>query len=196
MFGVNNYFDKTMFRLFSRFILITLIGTSSIFCNACMGEYAGADEEKIAKNFTIKDKTKSQIYIYRPNHIYGSWVKKRVWIDGKSVGDIVSGSFTLTVVNPGYHVVSTRSEFGNNHILVKTKSGHNYFVKQNIKYGVFNSGSGIRLMKPDYAKKIIKDLDLLIDANDESYDIDRKEIENVKQQMLNNRTAKIEYPAK
>ena len=137
-----------MFIKNTKLLSLVFVIASSLFCTACMGDYAGADEEKIAKTFTVKDKSKSQIYIYRPNHLYGSWVKKRVWIDGKSVGDIVSGSFTATLVDPGYHVVSTRSEFGNNHILVKTKKGHNYFVKQNIKYGVFSSGSGIRLMKP------------------------------------------------
>lgn len=185
-----------MFIKSTKLLSLVFVFACSLLCTACMGEYAGADEEKIAKTFTVKDKSKSQIYIYRPNHLYGSWVKKRVWIDGKSVGDIVSGSFTVTEVKPGYHVVSTRSEFGNNHILVRTKKGNNYFVKQNIKYGVFSSGSGIRLMKADYAKKIIKDLDLLIDANDESYDIDMKEIEKVKQEMLKKHTAKIEYPAK
>lgn len=184
-----------MFIKNTKLLSLVFVIASSLLCTACIGDYAGADEEKIAKTFTVKDKSKSQIYIYRPNHLYGSWVKKRVWIDGKSVGDIVSGSFTATLVDPGYHVVSTRSEFGNNHILVKTKKGHNYFVKQNIKYGVFSSGSGIRLMKPNYAKKIIKDLDLIADTNDESYDIDKNQIEKVKQEMIKKRAAKIEYPA-
>ncbi len=161
---------------------------SALFCvfflNGCVADYASIHDEKFAKTFKIKDPKMSQIYIYRPNHYYGSWVKKRVWVDGKFAADLVAESFFVAVVKPGQHIVSTRSEFGNNHITFKTKPGRNYYVMQNIKYGVFTQGSGIRLVSYKKAMKEILNLDLVEGFEDSEKDIDKKDFAELKKEIL------------
>ena len=156
---------------------------SIITLSGCVADYASVDDEKFAKTFRIKDPKTSQIYIYRPKHYYGSWMKKRVWVDGKFAADLTNETFFVAVVKPGQHIVSTRSEFGNNHITFKTKPGRNYYVKQNIKYGVFSSGSGIRLMSYKVAMKDILNCDLVEGFDDDEKDIDKEDFNNLKKEM-------------
>lgn len=74
-------------------------------------------------------------------------------------------------------------EFGNNHITFKTKPGRNYYVKQNIKYGVFAPGSGIRLMSYKVAMKDILNLDLVEGFEDDEKDIDKKDFNELKSEL-------------
>ena len=163
-------------------ILIAVI-TCLFTLSGCVADYASVDDEKFAKTFKIKDPNTSQIYIYRPKHYFGSWMKKRVWVDGKFAADLTNETFFVAVVKPGQHIVSTRSEFGNNHITFKTKPGRNYYVKQNIKYGVFAPGSGIRLMSYKVAMKDILNLDLVEGFEDNEKDIDKKDFHDLKKEL-------------
>ena len=49
--------------------------------------------------------------------------------------------------------MSTESEFSPNDLLLKTDAGHNYFIRQFIKMGVFVGGAGIELVDEEKGKK-------------------------------------------
>ncbi len=167
-----------------KILALILFLSLSLSLSGCVADYAAAEKDEFAKTFRIKDPNTSQIYIYRPEHYYGAWVKKRVWVDGQFCADLLSGTYFVAVVKPGWHIVSTRSEFGNNHIRFKTKPKRNYFVKQNIKYGVFSQGSGIRLVSYKEAMKQIVNLDLVEGFDDyDEKDIDKKDFNELKEEL-------------
>ncbi|MBT5469805.1 MAG: DUF2846 domain-containing protein [Nitrospina sp.] len=56
------------------------------------------------------------------------------------------------------HKVSTESEFSPNDLLIKVKSGMNYFIRQYIKIGLFVGGAGLELVDEEEGKKDVSKL--------------------------------------
>jgi hypothetical protein len=102
------------------------------------------------------------LYIYRDG-IFGAALKKDVWVDGKCIGETASNTFFYEEVRGDTeHKVSTESEFSPNDLLVYTKSGLNYFVRQYIKMGLFVGGAGLEVVDEASGKKAIQELKLAI----------------------------------
>ncbi|MGN1281271.1 MAG: DUF2846 domain-containing protein [Succinivibrio sp.] len=158
--------------------LLTLAASLFIFSGCTSVYMAPASESAVAKEFRQHDLSKAQLYVYRPNHIVGTAIKKAIWIDGTYVGQLKRKTFLLEEIEPGDHVITTESEFGNNHILLQAEPGKQYFVRQNIKFGVFVAGASIRIVDEAQGKSdIVKDCELIEALRKPSVDIPANEIE-------------------
>jgi hypothetical protein len=113
-----------------------------------------------AKIFSLPPKGESGIYVYRDS-IFGAALKKDIWIDNKCLGESAPKVFFYTTVKGNTtHIIATESEFSPNQLVINTKAGKNYFVRQYIKMGVFVGGADLELINADEAKKAISELDM------------------------------------
>ncbi len=122
----------------------------------------GMEETSAAKRFNPPAEGKSGLYIYR-NSFVGKALKKDVWVNGKCIGETAPDVFFYEVVEGDTkHKVSTESEFSPNDLLIKVKSGMNYFIRQYIKLGLFVGGAAIELVDEEEGKKDVSELDMAI----------------------------------
>ena len=63
------------------------------------------------------------------------------------------------------HKISTESEFSPNDLILKTITGHNYFIRQWIKLGVFVGGAVLRVVDEEKGKNEVAELDLARKGN-------------------------------
>lgn len=168
-----------------KYLLLLCLSLSFLFTGCTSVELASDSDCANAKEFNIDDATKSKLYVYRPNHFVGQALKKAIWIDGLYVGQLKKHTFLMEQIEPGEHVISTESEFGNNQILINTEPGKNYFVRQNIKMGVFVGGSSIHEVSEAEGMEAVKKCDLIEPQRKESVNIDKGDLEKVRLQLKN-----------
>ena len=145
------------YRLFSIFAILGLsLGLTGC---ASVDLEASPEDEVVAKQFTLPTDNTTNIYIYRDS-IFGAALGKNVYIDGRYLGQTGPKTFYKDNVEPGIHVISTESEFSENHILLNTKPNTNRYVKQYIKLGVFVGGANLTEVNPEKAKPVIETLTL------------------------------------
>ncbi|MFA0147269.1 DUF2846 domain-containing protein [Vibrio lentus] len=110
-----------------------------------------------AKTFPAPKEGNTGIYIYREDTFVGGALKKYVYVDGECVGETAPGVFFYHEVKGNEeHVVSTESEFSENHVSLFTAEGRNYFVNQYIKMGVFVGGAGVELVDEEVGKAQVR----------------------------------------
>ena len=113
-----------------------------------------------AKNFNPPSEGNSGLYIYR-NSWVGKALKKDIWVDGKCIGETAPDVFFYeSVEGDATHKVSTESEFSPNDLIIRAKSGMNYFIRQYIKMGVFVGGADLELVDEEKGKEEVSELDL------------------------------------
>ena len=119
-----------------------------------------AQKNLTAKQFNPPSQGSSGLYIYR-NSFVGGALKKDVWVDGKCIGETAPDIFFYEAVEGDTsHKVTTESEFSPNDLLIKVKSGMNYFIRQYIKFGLFVGGAALELIDEEEGKKDVSDLDM------------------------------------
>ena len=113
-----------------RAIIYAILFVSYIVMTGCASvPMETADKNSIAKKFNPPSEGSSGLYIYR-NSFVGKALKKDIWVDGKCIGETASDIyFYETVDGDTNHKVSTESEFSPNDLLIKVKSGMNYFIR-------------------------------------------------------------------
>ena len=137
-----------------------LIVVSALFAGCASVPMENAEKNSAAKKFNPPSEGSSGLYIYR-NSFVGKALKKDVWVDGKCIGETAPDVFFYEAVEGDTnHKVSTESEFSPNDLLIKVKSGMNYFIRQYIKLGVFVGGAGLELVDEEEGKKDVSKLDL------------------------------------
>ena len=120
----------------------------------------GMEETLAAKKFNPPAEGKSGLYIYR-NSFFNTFLKRDVWVNGKCIGETAPDVFFYEVVEGDTeHKVSTESEFSPNDLLIKVKSGMNYFIRQYIKMGIFVGGAGLELVDEAKGKEEVRELDM------------------------------------
>ena len=87
---------------------------------------------------------KANVYIYR-NENMGSAVKLPVLIDNMAVGDTVAKTYILKQVEPGEHVITSKSEHDSK-LSLSAAAGSNYFIWQEVKMGMWSAGSELHLV--------------------------------------------------
>lgn len=138
--------------------LLSLLFVSSLFLTGCATTAMESQEKSDqAKQFAIPPKGQSGLYIYRDS-VFGSALKKNIYIDDKFIGQSAPKVFFYKVVPSGEHKISTESEFGNNDLTLKTDSGKNYFIRQYIKIGVFIGGANLEQVSEEKGKEAISKL--------------------------------------
>ena len=88
-------------------------------------------------------------------------MKRDIWINGECIGESAPNVFFVKEVKgDAEHKVSTESEFSPNDLVIKVKSGVNYFVRQFMKMGLLVGGAGVELVSEEDGKKEIASLEL------------------------------------
>jgi hypothetical protein len=104
---------------------------------------ASPEADASAKAFQT-DPSKAGIYIYR-NEIMGAAVKMPVLLNNVSVGDTTSKTYIFRQVDPGTHVITSKTEKDVT-LSLDAQAGNNYFVWQEVKMGAFAARSQLHLV--------------------------------------------------
>ncbi|WP_245213613.1 DUF2846 domain-containing protein [Rhodoferax sp. AJA081-3] len=123
------------------------------------------DASSAAKRFGPPSEGNAQIYVFRSGS-FGGALKKDIWINGECIGESAPNVFFVKEVKGDVeHKVSTESEFSPNDLVIKVKSGVNYFVRQFMKMGLLVGGAGVELVSEEDGKKEIAGLELAKSGN-------------------------------
>lgn len=77
------------------------------------------------------------IYVYRPSPSYfGSALAIEVKCDGKRIGAVQKTGYISTVVAPGIHRVSAKTEI-ESEVIVDAKAGQSYFIEMDVHFGAW-----------------------------------------------------------
>lgn len=111
-----------------------------------------------SKQFSPPNPGNAGLYVYRDTML-GAALKKDVWIDGRCLGETGPYVFFHTEVEGGKtHKISTESEFSPNDLEMMFEPGKNYYLRQNMKWGVFVHGAVLRQVPEEQAKAAIAKL--------------------------------------
>ena len=144
--------------MFTRFAIIALVST--LFWGCASVPMESPEKSAEAKQFNAPTEGKAGIYVYRSGS-FGGALKKDVWVDGECIGETAPNVFFYhEVEGDAEHKISTESEFSPNDILLATKSGMLYFIRQYIKMGVFVGGAGVEVVSEEEGKKEVSELDM------------------------------------
>ena len=145
--------------MFKKIVFLTI--TSVLFAGCASVPTEQAEVSNVLKQVKAPSANNAGLYIYRSNSVVGGALKKDVWVDDECIGETARGTFFYhEVLGDIQHKVSTESEFSPNDLMIDTKAGNNYFVKQYIKPGLIVGGAGLKLVPEAEGKQAISDLDL------------------------------------
>lgn len=142
-------------------LLLSVSFLIALLLSGCASVPLATEQETVeAKSFSVPEKGKSGLYIYRDSFV-GKALKKDIHVDGKCLGETADKTFFYTqVAGDRNHKISTESEFSPNDLLIFTESGKNYFVRQYIKMGVFVGGADLSVSTEEEGKKVISKSDV------------------------------------
>jgi uncharacterized protein YceK len=123
--------------------LPVLILTSLVFSGCASVPMESNVEDEAAKTFEVVE-GRSNIYIYRNENLGGA-IKMPVLLDDKIAGDTAPKTFILKTVEPGEHVVVSKTE-NDASLAFTTEAGKNYFVWQEVKMGLWTARSKLHLV--------------------------------------------------
>ena len=145
--------------MFKKIVFLTT--TSVLFAGCASVPTEQVEVSNVLKQVKAPSANNAGLYIYRSNSVIGGALKKDVWVDDECIGETARGTFFYhEVLGNIQHKVSTESEFSPNDLMIDTKAGNNYFVKQYIKPGLIVGGAGLKLVPEAEGKQAISDLDL------------------------------------
>ena len=145
--------------MFKKIVFLTT--TSVLFAGCASVPTEQVEVSNVLKQVKAPSANNAGLYIYRSNSMVGGALKKDVWVDDECIGETARGTFFYhEVLGNIQHKVSTESEFSPNDLMIDTKTGNNYFVKQYIKPGLIVGGAGLKLVPEAEGKQAISDLDL------------------------------------
>lgn len=132
----------------------------ALFSGCATVSMESKERSETAKKFAPPGPGNAGIYVFRSGG-FGAALKKDIWINGKCIGESAPNVFFYEEVKGDTeHTISTESEFSPNDLVIKVRSGVNYFVRQFMKLGVFVGGAGLELVSEDEGKKEIAKLEL------------------------------------
>jgi hypothetical protein len=128
----------------SRKLLAGLALLAAVLASGCASvQMASPEQDTAAKSFAVKPGM-ANIYVYR-NETFGAALKMPVALDGRLIGDTASKTYLLLQVPPGPHTVLSKTE-NDSTVQVNADAGHNYFVWQEVKMGMFAARSELHLV--------------------------------------------------
>ena len=141
-----------------KILAVIIISLVTVGCSTVPLEPKKVSQD--AKIFTSPPAGKAGIYVYRDS-VFGGALKKDIWIDNKCLGESAPNVFFYQNVKGNKtHIIATESEFSPNQLVINTKAGKNYFIRQYIKMGAFVGGADLEQINEDEAKKAISELDM------------------------------------
>jgi hypothetical protein len=135
------------------------IAVCSLWVTGCASvPMASPESDAAAKTFKT-DSSKANIYVYRDEN-YGAAIKMPVLIDNVSVGDTAAMTYIYRQVDPGTHVITSKTE-NDATLSLEAKAGFNYFVWQEVKIGMFAARSKLHLVDETTGRSAVADCKLV-----------------------------------
>jgi hypothetical protein len=132
--------------------VLGLLAMLVFFVTGCASvPLASAEADAARKRFDPPADGKAGVYVYRDSFV-GQALKKTVSMDGKALGATSNKVYFFKEVEPGPHIISTQSEFGDNSLDFNASPGLNHFFEQYIKMGVFVGGANIKAVSESEGK--------------------------------------------
>ena len=125
-----------------RFVILFIMCSITAFLLACAGSMPRSSDvlDEKAKNIKVPE-DKALVYIIRPSTT-GFAAKMNIFVDGKLVGKTHGKQYIYLLLNPGKHIVMSKSENEAEQIL-NLKAGQKYFLKQQVKMGFLKARTGL-----------------------------------------------------
>lgn len=144
--------------MYQRMLLVILV--MFVFTGCATVPMANKEKSDYAKEFNPPANGKSGLYIYRSGS-FGGALKKDILVDDECIGESAPNIFFYTEVEGDKeHKISTESEFSPNDLIIKVKSGLNYFITQYIKLGVFVGGASLEVVDEKKGKEDVLKLEM------------------------------------
>jgi uncharacterized protein YceK len=144
-----------------RKLIIVTAAVLSLISGCASVPTESPESAESAKEFNPPSEGMAGIYVFRKDTVWGAALKKDIWIDGQCVGETAKGVFFYREVEGDKeHKISTESEFSPNDLVIHTKAGELYFIKQYIKLGLFVGGANLMQFETEKGKQAISKLQL------------------------------------
>jgi len=107
-----------------------LLSAFAVVCIAACASVPKADSGLVAsaKSFTPSP-GRARIYVIRTKSMIGAALVQSVIVDGRIIGTTGPGTFLMTEVDAGPHVVSAAAQGNAQAQQIEAEAGHCYFIK-------------------------------------------------------------------
>lgn len=103
----------------------------------------------------------SRIYVVRPEGVMGVAVPLEVVVDSVYVGKVTPGTFVMTEVPPGDHVVACPSGESRAMLSLQTEPDSVYFLKLVPAMGMWMASASLEQMEPAVGRKRVRDAEMV-----------------------------------
>lgn len=103
---------------------------------------------------------KSVLYVYR-NEIFGGAVKMDVMVNNELIGETRTGHYMWIDLEPGTHMISSRSE-NSHHMELKAEPGKVYYAWQEAKLGLMYARTKLSLVDEKTGQGGVRECSLVL----------------------------------
>lgn len=86
---------------------------------------------------------KATIFVYRPSRFLAGGLVHTVFIDGRLLGSNASGTFLVTEIDPGHHIVTA----GHDQHELNAQAGQTYYYEQTVCWAMYDPSNATGLQK-------------------------------------------------
>lgn len=136
-----------------RTIFLLFVATFALLSGCASVPMASLDEDRQAKMFAPSP-GQATIYLYR-NESLGGAITMPVSLDDRIMGRTAPKTYFVWRVAPGKHEVASHTE-NTAKIVIDTRAGENYYIWQEVKWGMWAPRSQLHEVETEKAQKAIK----------------------------------------
>ncbi len=140
--------------LWSACIIVALV----LMISGCVATVAMMPEtlDVEAKRFSPPP-NKANIYLVRKSYFGGSGVLIQVFLDGKILGSVASGTYILVDVDPGTNQIAVITKENQDAITLNTEAGGNYFVFAVSQWGWWTARARLIELDEEDGRKVVEE---------------------------------------
>jgi len=127
-------------------LLLTFLAVASI----AFSQNTLEQKDSIAKSLLPID-GKAIVYLLRPSG-FGTLVKMNLECDSVHIGSTKAFKYVYSILEPGTHTFLSKAE-NKKSLTITLESGKIYYIKQEVKMGVFFAETGLKLLDEGDGKK-------------------------------------------
>lgn len=126
----------------------------SVMAGCASVPMASPDADAQAKTFVAPSNGEANLYIYR-DQTMGSAIKLPLLLDNESIGDTGPHTFAFRQIEPGKHTITSKAEKDAT-LDFTAEAGKNYYVRQEVKMGVWAARTGLVLEDESTGENAVK----------------------------------------
>jgi len=123
---------------------------------------AGAVVKNSAEKKTTPVEEKATVYIIR-NSAVGLLIRMSIECDGEKIGSTKAKQYVYTVLDPGEYTFVSKGGENKASLNIELEAGEVYYIRQQVKMGIFVARTGLELMNEEAGIKALKECNLSSD---------------------------------